>query len=112
VTAFVRLADVRDKLGAFESFGFPSHAVTGREFAGAIAKALHGKFAVKEMSWWLIHVLRPIVPMSRELSEMAYLWREPHKIAGDKLKAAIGEVPHTPFDKAVAHALRELGVMR
>jgi hypothetical protein len=62
------------------------------------------------MSWWLINALRAIVPMSRELSEMAYLWREPHAIAGDKLKAAIGDVPHTPLDTAVAKALRELGI--
>jgi nucleoside-diphosphate-sugar epimerase len=112
VAAFVRLAEVRDNLGMFEEFGFPGHAVTGREFVGAVAKALRRKFEVKVMSWWLINVLRPIVPMSRELSEMAYLWREPHAIAGDKLKAAIGHVPHTPLDTAVAQALRELGVVR
>jgi nucleoside-diphosphate-sugar epimerase len=110
VAAFVRLAAVRDQLGAFEEFGFPGHAMTGREVASAIAKALHRKFEVKMMSWWLINALRAIVPMSRELSEMAYLWREPHAIAGDKLKAAIGDVPHTPLDTAVAKALRELGI--
>jgi hypothetical protein len=39
---------------------------------------------------------------------MAYLWKVPHRIAGDKLKATIGEVPHTPLDVAVAKALRAL----
>ncbi len=37
--AAVRLAAVRDRLGPFETFGFPGHAVTGREFVDAIAKA-------------------------------------------------------------------------
>src|SRR5262249_36394669 len=36
----VRLAAIRDKLGTFETFGFPGHAVTGRELAGAIARAI------------------------------------------------------------------------
>ena len=45
--------------------------------------------------------------MSRELSEMAYLWREPHAIAREKLKGAIGDLPHTPLDVAVARALRD-----
>jgi hypothetical protein len=49
-----------------------------------------------------------VVPLPRELSEMAYLWKVPHRIAGDKLKATIGEVPHTPLDVAVAKALRAL----
>ena len=61
------------------------------------------------MSWWLIHALRPFVPLRRELSEIAYLWHEPHRIDGDKLKAAIGDVPHTPLDVAVARALQDLG---
>jgi nucleoside-diphosphate-sugar epimerase len=108
----VRLAEVRDRLGMFETFGFPGHAVTGREFVGAIAKAIGHGVKVKRLSWWLIHALSPIVPLPRELSEIAYLWKAPHRIAGDKLKAAIGEVPHTPLEVAMAQALRELDLIR
>ena len=63
---------------------------------------------IKRMTWWLIHALRPFVPLCRELSEMAYLWREPHRIDGSKLQAAIGDIPHTPLDDAVARALEDL----
>ncbi|MEA2903929.1 MAG: hypothetical protein QOI12_1316 [Alphaproteobacteria bacterium] len=111
VAALVRLAAVRERLAMFESFGFPGHAVTGRAFVAALEQAVGHALTVKPMSWWLIHALRPIVPMSRELSEMAYLWQRPHRIAGDKLKAAIGEVPHTRLDVAVARALKELGAI-
>jgi hypothetical protein len=45
------------------------------------------------------------------LSEMAYLWQEPHRIDGAKLAAAIGTVPHTPLDIAVTRALRDLGAI-
>jgi nucleoside-diphosphate-sugar epimerase len=109
--AMVRLAAVRDKLGAFESFGFPGHAVTGREFTTAIARAAGGKLKVQPMTWWLVHALRPFLPLCRELSETAYLWNEPHRIEGSKLTAAIGEVPRTALDVAVARALRHLGAI-
>ena len=108
-SALVRLAAIRETLPPFETFGFPGHAVTGHEFTTAIARAMRSKFQVKRMTWWLIHALRPIVPLCRELSEIAYLWNEPHRIDGGKLAATIGEVPHTPLDLAVARALQDLG---
>ncbi len=104
----VRLAGMREQLQPFEAVGFPGHAVTGREFTAAIAKASGRGLAVKRMSWWLIHALRPLVPLSRELSEIAYLWNEPHRIDGGKLRALIGDIPHTPLDVAVARALQDL----
>jgi nucleoside-diphosphate-sugar epimerase len=107
----VRLAAIRETLGRFESFGFAGHAVTGRKFIGAMAKATKRRLEVKRMSWWLIHGLRPFLVLPRELSEIAYLWQEPHRIAGDKLKAAIGDVAHTPLDVAVARALQDLGAI-
>jgi hypothetical protein len=42
------------------------------------------------------------------LSEIAYLWNEPHRIDGRKLEAAIGDLPCTPLDLAVARALEDL----
>jgi nucleoside-diphosphate-sugar epimerase len=110
-STLVRLAGIRGRLGRFETFGFPGHAVTGREFTTAIARANGRGLQIKRMSWWLIHALGPLVPLSRELSEMAYLWNEPHRIDGAKLEAAIGTVPHTPLDTAVKRALRDLGAI-
>jgi nucleoside-diphosphate-sugar epimerase len=105
----VRLAAVRETLRPFEVFAFPGHAVTGHEFTTAIARAAGGKLQVKRMTWWLIHALRPFVPLCRELSELAYLWNEPHRIDGSKLAAEIGDVPRTPLDVAVTSALHDLG---
>jgi nucleoside-diphosphate-sugar epimerase len=108
VTAMLRLVEFRDSLPAFETFGFPGHAVTGREFTTAIARATRSKLQVKGMSWWLVHALRSIVPLCRELSEVSYLWSEAHRIDGTKLTSAIGAVPHTPLDLAIACALEDL----
>jgi nucleoside-diphosphate-sugar epimerase len=110
-TAMVRLAEMRGKLRAFESFGFSGHAVTGRELTTAIARAARRKLQVKGMSWWLVHALRPIVPLSRELSEISYSWSEAHRIDGTKLVSAIGAVPHTPLDVAIARTLEDLGAI-
>jgi nucleoside-diphosphate-sugar epimerase len=108
VSTLVQLAAIRETLPAFATFGFPGHAVTGREFTTTIARATSSKLQIKRMTWWLIHALRPIVPLCRELSEVSYLWSEPHRIDGSKLKAAIGDAPHTPLDDAVARALEDL----
>jgi nucleoside-diphosphate-sugar epimerase len=106
--ALVRLADIRETLARFKTFGFPGHAVTGEEFTQAIAKASGQALTIKRMTWWLVHALRPLFALPRELSEIAYLWQEPHQVAGDRLKEAIGEIPRTPLDRAVWRALEDL----
>jgi len=109
--AMVRLAQVRERFGVFETFGFPGHAMTGRTLVDAIAQA-SGRdsrdLRVRQMQWWMIKVLSPFFALPRELSELDYLWKVPHRIAGEKLKATIGEVPHTPLETAIKRALREL----
>jgi nucleoside-diphosphate-sugar epimerase len=104
----VRLAALRERLQPFATFGFPGHAFTGRELTTAIARTAGRGLRVRRMSWWLIHALSPFVPLSRELSEIAYLWQQPHRIDGSRLHAMLGEVPHTPLDQALARTLQEL----
>jgi nucleoside-diphosphate-sugar epimerase len=106
--AFVLLAGRRAELPAFTAFGFPGHAVTGREFCGAIARIRGRALPVGGMPWRLLRMLSPFVPIFGELSEMAYLWRVPHRIDGAGLEAVIGAVPHTPLDAAVAASLHDL----
>jgi nucleoside-diphosphate-sugar epimerase len=108
--ALVRIADKRAQFSVFETLCFPGHAVTGREFTTSIAKVVQNRLQVKRMGWWLIKSLAPFVPLCRELAEIAYLWNEPHRINGDKLRAAIGDVPHTPLDAAVARAIQNLAI--
>jgi len=110
--AFVRLAAVRHTLPAFARFGFSGHAVTGRELVEAIARARGTPMRTAAMPWPMLRLLGPFVPIFRELSETSYLWREPHRIDGTRLRAAIGPVPHTPFAAASSAALEELGLRR
>jgi len=111
--AMVALAEARERLGRYETFGFPGHAVTGHSLIDAMAKAIgrdSRDIKVRRMQWWMIKALAPFFALPRELAELDYLWQVPHRIAGDKLKRTIGEVPHTPLETAVKRALRDLGV--
>ena len=105
----VRLAEQRASFSACETFGFSGHAVTGQEFVATIEAVTKSKFTLRPMSWWMIKTFGQLLAMGRELSELEYLWRVPHRISGDKLKAAIGEVPHTPLPEAIAASLRAIG---
>jgi hypothetical protein len=46
--------------------------------------------------------------MLGELERMSYLWREPHRLSGTKLKGTIGAIPCTPLDEALETTLAEL----
>jgi hypothetical protein len=105
----VRLAEARADFGTFETFGFPGHTVTGREFIAAIESVTRSKFTLRPMSWWFLRTIGQLMALGRELSELEYLWRVPHSISGDKLKAALGDIAHTPLPKAIAASLRSVG---
>ncbi|MBM3528555.1 MAG: NAD-dependent epimerase/dehydratase family protein [Alphaproteobacteria bacterium] len=109
VDTLVTLAERRSEFKPYETFGFPGHAVTGREMIAAIEAITRATYNVSRMRWWMIKSFGQIFRMGRALGELEYLWRVPHRLSGDKLKAALGDVPHTPFDKAVRTSLRVLG---
>jgi nucleoside-diphosphate-sugar epimerase len=110
--AMRRLVEARAGLAPFAQFGFPGHAVTGRALVGAIARACGRGFKVNGMPWTLLRMLGIVVPIFRELSEVAYLWSTPHAIDGTRLATVIGDLPLTPLDRAVAAALLRLGIRR
>jgi nucleoside-diphosphate-sugar epimerase len=112
VAAMVPIVEARAQFDEFETFGFPGHAVTGAEFTRAIMRALRRDLKISGMPWWLLRRLGAIVPTFRELAEMSYLWDVPHRIDGRKLEAALGVVPHTPFETAISKSLDELGLLK
>lgn len=107
--AFVRLAERRASFGAFETFGFPGHAITGAELIAVIEKITGNKVNVRHMSWWMLKTVGQLTAVGRELAELEYLWTQPHRIDGSKLEAAIGDIPHTPLHRAIMLTMRELG---
>ena len=57
--------------------------------------------AAQDFPWLAIHGFSPLVAQWRELSELSYLWRVPHRIDGTRCSGAIGAYPDTPFPQAV-----------
>jgi nucleoside-diphosphate-sugar epimerase len=110
--AMVQLAEQRERLASFATFGFAGHAVTGREFAAAISRACQRGFKIDFVPWRLLKMMGIVVPVFRELTDISYLWSTPHAIDGARLAEILGDIPRTPLDQAIAAALAALGLER
>ncbi len=114
--AFVMVAERRAALSQFEVLHFAGHAVTGAQMIECIGAAAHklglippdAPLRVGGVPWPLLRAGGLFVPMLREVAELRYLWYVPHRLSGERLAALIGTVPHTPLERAVEDALREL----
>ncbi|HLS57734.1 MAG TPA: NAD-dependent epimerase/dehydratase family protein [Zeimonas sp.] len=114
--AFVAVAEL-DDLPAFTRLHFAGHSPTGAEMLSAIERAA-GSLDLRPASGWrhtrvpwsLLRAAGLVVPMWREIAEMAYLWRIPHALDGAALQRLTGPLPQTPLESAVAFALRDLGL--
>lgn len=105
---FVRLAERRAELPPHAVFHFEGHIVDGHTFTRAARAALGDPDRrVKAFPWLWMQLARPFVPMVRELFEMRYLWDQPVRMDGSKLRAFLGDVPHTPFEEALAAYLQD-----
>lgn len=114
--AFVAVAERGDTQG-FARLQFAGYTLTGAELLGgleAAAKDLgirpdHG-FKRGSMLWGVIRLGGLVVPMWREVAEMAYLWRVPHALDGRMLGQLVGPVQETPLPDALRQALIDLGL--
>jgi nucleoside-diphosphate-sugar epimerase len=103
----VELAERDFELDAFEVFHFEGYHVDRDELAAAIRTALGDPARrVKNFPWWLIRLASPFAPFLRELLEMRYLWQEPVRLDGSKLRAFLGGYRVTPLDEAIGATLQ------
>lgn len=119
VRTFVVLAerelDFTTPQSGIERLGFPGHTLTGESLLAATEKAYRDRLgdATKQPQrsqtpWGLYRVLSPFVPIVREIVEMEYLWRAPHRIDGSALGNAIGAIPETSLSDALNASLDPL----
>lgn len=100
--AFVRLAERRDRLGAFEVFHFEGHTASIDDIAQAAGVAHRRSMRVRRvpgLAFTLIGLFDPVIRASRE---MAYLWRVPHRLVDRRLETVTGPLAATPLPKALA----------
>ena len=115
---FVRVAEERHRLAPFECLHFAGHHVTAQEWLRSFAALAaeqgwlpgSGALRVSRLPWPLLRVAGVVLPTLAALAEMLYLWRTPHRLDNTRLRALIGEEPHTPFEQAVRQALADLGL--
>ncbi|WP_375173790.1 epimerase [Pseudooceanicola sp.] len=103
--AAVLLAERRADLATFEDVPFPGYTLSGAQLAEAIGSALNRPVRAKPFAWWILHLLRPVMPVLGGVFEMRYLWDMPHEIDGAKLQALAPEFTPTPQSVALRCAL-------
>ena len=104
--------------GRFECFHFAGHTLTGAELLGGIERAA-GSLGIAPsrpwshatLPWGVIRIGGLLVPVWRELAEMAYLWRVPHALDASALERAVGPLASTPLADALRETLRGLGAI-
>jgi nucleoside-diphosphate-sugar epimerase len=113
--AFVAVA-ARDDLPAFGALHFAGHTLTGAQLLAGVERAAASLGRVPAAGWrrgglpWpLLRAGGWLVPMWRELAEIAYLWRVPHALDDGALQACAGPLPATPLDAALRRTLLALG---
>jgi nucleoside-diphosphate-sugar epimerase len=105
----VRLLERAD-MPAFASFQMDGHwDHDGRQMVQAIARVLGDPVVpIRPLPWWLLRLAALVATTPREMMEMRYLWRQPVRIASDRLVATLGDEPRTPLLEAVRATLVDL----
>jgi nucleoside-diphosphate-sugar epimerase len=117
--ALVRVAEERQRLSAFDSLHFAGQQVTAQQWVQVLATvaAEQGWAAgaqsvrVGRLPWPLLRLAGLVVPHLAALADVRYLWSTPHRLDNTRLRALIGEEPHTPFEQSVRCALNDLGLL-
>ena len=94
----------------FERYHFDGfYDATGHDMTDAVRTAV-GKPALpeKNIPWWIFSLAAPFVTAFREMREMRYLWRKPHRLDNSELVKVLGEEPRRPIAEAVRRTLLDL----
>lgn len=100
--AFVKVAEVRHRLGSFENFHFAGHFVTPEQMRDAIAAVVPQGTRFARVPHWIFPAIGLVNPMMREVAKMGYLWEHPMELRDPRLDALLGPGFATPFGEAVA----------
>lgn len=115
---FVAVAERAEHLPLHATLHFAGHTLTGGELLAALQQAAIAlglpsgtRWRRGSLPWPLLRLGGWVVPMWRELAEMAYLWTTPHALDGAALRQVVGEVANTPVEQAVFEALKAMKVV-
>jgi nucleoside-diphosphate-sugar epimerase len=111
--AFAALAEIEQQLPAFDRFHFEGHWLErGGDFAQCIAEIVGGNPPITQLPWFAMRLAAPFNESLREALEVRELWYRPLRLDGTRLRATLGNLPHTPLAAALRQSLRELGCLK
>ena len=67
---------------------------------------------VRAFPWWALRLAAPVHAMSREVLDMRWLWQQPIRLDNGKLRALLGQEPHTPWRDALRTTLAAVQAAR
>jgi nucleoside-diphosphate-sugar epimerase len=101
-----RLLEHDSALQKFDTFHFKGHWLRNGDMMNAICDVADiSRKRILPFPWWAINATAPFVELSDEMQEIRYLWNEPIELDNGKLRAQIGDEPHTPLDAAIRTTL-------
>jgi nucleoside-diphosphate-sugar epimerase len=105
--SMARLVEYEGPISAYEVFHFRGHWFErGVEMAERVCRVSGASNQrIKPFPWWTIKLAAPFVNACHEMLEMRYLWQVPLQLDNTKMRAFIGEEPHTPIDVALTATL-------
>jgi len=109
---FVRLAQARRRLPAFDRFHFAGHTLSGAETMAATERAIGRRLQRRGVPWTLLKAGGLFVPILREVAAMSYLWNTPHSLDGRKFEALVGALPATDPVTAIRQAVADQSLDR
>jgi len=108
----VRLLQVESTLAKFETFHFKGHWLRNGDMVNAICDVVEiSRRRVLPFPWWGVRLTAPFMELSNEMLEMRYLWADPIELDNRKLRAHIGDEPHTPLVEAIRNTLIGVGCL-
>lgn len=106
--AAVALVELGDALPAFADIPFAGHAFTINDLAGRVARLTGRPMKVTHFPLWFFTAVGPFWELARELREMLYLNRLPHRLDPAPLRRWLPDYQDTPLDEVILLHLRAL----
>ncbi|MEM7268480.1 MAG: NAD(P)H-binding protein [Pseudomonadota bacterium] len=103
------LARKRAALPDFADIGFPGYTLTGAELLDLVEAAADRPLKRGGLPWPAIRLIGLINPLMREVAEMRYLWKRPHRIDAAEFERRLPDFRHTPPAAAIRASLAGCG---
>ena len=105
--AFVRIAEARKGMSAFENFHYAGHFVSHGQMMAAIRNAAPVPLKVQPLAWNMLRAIGLVSPVMRDIVRMRYIWTHEMELVDPRLDALLGSGFGTTFEAAVAATTRQ-----